>query len=62
MDATGESFIGYYRDSELERLVRAAGFSGVIHHPLATLNGRYFSDRPDNLRVHHIEHLLTAVV
>ena len=60
VDATGESFLGYYRDSELEPLARAAGFRDVIHHPLAALNARYFDDRPDRLRLHPIEQLLTA--
>jgi methyltransferase (TIGR00027 family) len=62
VDATGESFIGYYRDSELEHLARDAGFSNVIHHPLAALNARYFNSRPDGLRLHSIEQLLTAIV
>jgi methyltransferase (TIGR00027 family) len=62
VDASGKRFIGYYRDSELEALAREAGFSDVIHHPLATLNRRYFKGRADGLQVHHIEHLLTAVV
>jgi methyltransferase (TIGR00027 family) len=61
VDATGESFIGYYREAEFERLAREAGFSDVVHHPLATLNARYFDGRPDRLRLHPIEHLLTAV-
>jgi len=62
VDASGERFIGYYREAELERLAREAGFSAVIHHPLATLNARSFDGRPDRLRLHPIEHLLTAVV
>jgi methyltransferase (TIGR00027 family) len=59
---TRESFIGYYRDSDLERLVRGAGFTDVIHYPLHALNARYFHSRPDGLRLHPIEQLLTAVV
>jgi methyltransferase (TIGR00027 family) len=62
VDATGESFIGYYRDSELEQLAHEAGFSDVIHHPLAALNARYFNSRPDGLLLHSIEQLLTAIV
>ncbi len=62
VDASGESFIGDYRESELERLVRNAGFSDVIHHPLTVLNARYFDGRPDGLQLHPIEQLLTAVV
>ena len=62
VDATGESFLGYYRESEIELLVRGAGFSDVIHHPLSTLNARYFDSRPDGLRLHPIQQLLTAVV
>jgi methyltransferase (TIGR00027 family) len=62
VDASGETFIGYYRASELEGLAREAGFSGVVHHPLSTLNACYFNSRPDGLRLHPIEQLLTAVV
>jgi methyltransferase (TIGR00027 family) len=62
VEATGESFIGYYRDSDLEHLAREAGFSDVIHYPLAALNARYFNSRPDGLRLHSIEQLLTAIV
>jgi O-methyltransferase involved in polyketide biosynthesis len=62
VDATGESFIGYYRESEIEHLVREAGFSDVIHHPPGALNARYFDGRDDRLRLHSIEQPLTAVV
>ena len=62
VDASGESFIGDYHESEIERLCREAGFRDVIHHPLSTLNARYFDGRPDGLRLHPIEQLLTAVV
>ena len=62
VDATGESFIGYYRESEIEHLVREAGFSEVIHHPRAALNARYFDGRADGLQLHSIEQLLTVVV
>src|SRR5690349_9891835 len=58
-DTTGESFIAYYRDSDLERLVRGAGFTDVIHYPLGALNASYFHSRPDGLRLHSIEQLLT---
>jgi methyltransferase (TIGR00027 family) len=60
-DATGESFVGYYRESEMENLVRAAGFSAALHHPIEELNARYFAGRPDGLRLRAIERLLTAV-
>jgi methyltransferase (TIGR00027 family) len=62
VDAAGESMIGYYREPELERLARDAGFSDVIHHRLSALNARYFDGRPDGLRLHPIEQLLTAIV
>jgi O-methyltransferase involved in polyketide biosynthesis len=62
VDTTGESFIGYYHDTELERFVRQAGFTDVIHHPLESLNDRYFSGRADGLRLHPVEQLLTAIV
>jgi methyltransferase (TIGR00027 family) len=61
VDATGESFVGYYHESEVEALVRGAGFRDVIHHPIDELNARYFADRPDRLRLHPIERLLTAI-
>jgi methyltransferase (TIGR00027 family) len=62
VDASGESFLGYYRDSELERLARDVGFSEVVHHPLGALNARYFNGRADGLQLHPIEQLLTAIV
>ncbi len=60
VDSTGESFVGYYRESEIEGLVRAARFSDAIHHRNDELNARYFSGRPDHLRLHTIEQLVTA--
>ena len=45
----------------MEALVRGAGFRDVIHHPIDELNARYFADRPDRLRLHPIERLLTAI-
>jgi len=61
VDATGESFVGYYRVSEMESLVRAAGFMGALHYPIEELNARYFPARPDALRLRPIERLLTAL-
>jgi methyltransferase (TIGR00027 family) len=61
VDETGESWIGYYTESEIERLVREAGFHDVIHHEVNVLNMDYFADRPDGLRLRTIEQLLTAV-
>jgi methyltransferase (TIGR00027 family) len=61
VDATGESFVGYYRGPEMESLVRAAGFRGALHHPLEELNARYLPARPDGLRLRPIERLLTAL-
>ncbi|MBZ5694704.1 MAG: SAM-dependent methyltransferase [Acidobacteriia bacterium] len=61
VDATGESFVGYYHESEMEALVRAAGFPNAIHHPIDELNARYFAGRSDRLRLRTIERLLTAV-
>jgi methyltransferase (TIGR00027 family) len=62
VDAAGERFLGYYRQSEIERLAREAGFSDVIHHPLEALNARFFDGRPDHLRLYHLQQLLTAIV
>jgi methyltransferase (TIGR00027 family) len=62
VDVSGESFIGDYRDFEIERLAREAGFSEVIHYPSAMLNARYFDGRADGLRLDPIEQLLTAAV
>src|SRR5579862_2857894 len=61
VDATGESFVGYYNESEMEALVRAAGFPTAVHHPVGELNARYFAGRRDRLRLRTIERLLTAV-
>ena len=61
VDETGESFIGHYTESEIEGLVRTAGFRDVRHHHVEVLNRDYLADRPDGLRLHTIEQLLTAV-
>jgi methyltransferase (TIGR00027 family) len=61
VDATGESFVGYYREAELEAIVRAAGFRDAVHHPIGELNARYFAGRSDRLHLHSIERLLTAI-
>ena len=61
VDATGEGFVGFYRESEMDKLVRAAGFADVLHHPIDELNERYLSGRSDGLRLRAIEGLLTAV-
>ncbi len=61
VDATGESFVGYYHESEMDSLVRAAGFGDAQHHSIEELNARYFAGRPDGLRLRAIERLLTAV-
>lgn len=59
--STGESFVSYYHESEMEALVRGAGFPGAIHHRTDDLNARYFAGRSDGLRLRTIERLLTAV-
>lgn len=60
-DDTGESFVGYYRESEMESLVRATGFSDVLHHSIDKLNARYFAGRPDGLHLRPLERLITAL-
>jgi hypothetical protein len=47
--------------SEMEALVRAAGFRNAIHHPIDELNARYLAGRSDRLRLRTIERLLTAI-
>jgi len=61
IDATAESFVGYYQESEMEALVRAAGFRNAIHHTIDELNARYLAGRSDRLRLRTIERILTAV-
>jgi methyltransferase (TIGR00027 family) len=61
VEATEESFVGYYYQSEMEALVCAAGFRAAIHHPIDELNARYLAGRRDHLRLRAIERLLTAV-
>jgi methyltransferase (TIGR00027 family) len=61
VEATGESFVGYYHASEMESRVRTAGFRDALHHPIEELNARYFAARPDALRLRPIERLLTAI-
>jgi methyltransferase (TIGR00027 family) len=57
---SGESFVGYYSDSQMEAMVREAGFSSVMHYPIARLNADYLAGRPDGLRWRGIEGVLTA--
>jgi methyltransferase (TIGR00027 family) len=61
VDETGESFIGHYPPSEIERLAREAGFSETIHYSASALNDAYLCNRPDGLQLHTIEQLLVAV-
>ena len=60
VDATGERFVGYYHESEMEALVREAGFPNTIHYPTDELNARYLAAPSDCLRLRTIERLLTA--
>jgi methyltransferase (TIGR00027 family) len=59
--AAGETFLNYYRASEIERLLRDSGFADATHHPVDTLNKHYFADRADGLRLSTIEQLVTGV-
>jgi methyltransferase (TIGR00027 family) len=61
VDETGESFIGHYPPSEIERLAIEAGFSETIHYSASALNAAYLCDRPDGLQLHTIEQLLVAI-
>ena len=61
VEATEESFVGYYHEWEMEALVCAAGFRDAIHHSTDELNARYLAGRSDYLRLRAIERLLTAV-
>jgi hypothetical protein len=61
LDSTGEGFVGYYPESEMQRLVREAGFRDAIQHPNDVLDGHNLAARPGGLRLHPIERLLTAV-
>jgi methyltransferase (TIGR00027 family) len=61
VDETGESFIGHYPPSEIERLTTEAGFSKTIHYSTSALNAEYLCNRPDGLQLHEIEQLLVAV-
>jgi methyltransferase (TIGR00027 family) len=59
--AAGETFLNYYRASEIERLLLDSGFRHAIHHPNDALSKQYFADRPDGLRLATIEQLITGV-
>ena len=61
VDETGESFIGYYTPTQIQRLVTEAGFSEVVHYSIDDLNASYLCDRRDGLRLHSIEQLLIAI-
>ena len=61
VDETGESFIGHYTASQLDRLARDAGFTDTIEYSVETLNATYLAGRPDGLELHAIEQLVIAV-
>ncbi|MGH3447987.1 MAG: class I SAM-dependent methyltransferase, partial [Nocardioidaceae bacterium] len=49
--ASGTPFISFFTPSEMLGLAREAGFADVQHVSATMLNQRYFTDRPDGLRV-----------
>ena len=61
VDETGESFIGYYTPTQIQRLVTEAGFNEVVHYSIDDLNATYLCDRPDGLKLHSIAQLLIAI-
>ena len=61
VDETGESFIGYYTPSQIQRLVTEAGFSEVVHYSIDDLSASYLRDRRDGLKLHSIAQLLIAI-
>ncbi len=48
--ASGTPFVSFFTPPEMLALAREAGFREVQHLSGATLNQRYFADRPDGLR------------
>ncbi|MEK3934329.1 class I SAM-dependent methyltransferase [Sporosarcina sp. FSL W7-1349] len=59
--AGGTPFISFFSPLEMLSLAREAGFSEVRHVPATELNERYFTGRPDNLRLPSGEEFLLAM-
>jgi methyltransferase (TIGR00027 family) len=60
VDSTGESFVGYHRAPEIEKLLREAGFADIAHYSVDDMNAHYFTGRSDDLRLYSIEQLVVA--
>lgn len=58
--ASGTPFISFFSPGEMLELARSAGFAHVAHMSAQMLNQRYFTGRPDGLRMSTGEDLLVA--
>jgi methyltransferase (TIGR00027 family) len=58
--ASGTPFISFFAPAEMLALARDAGFRDVHHVSATQLNGRYFANRSDGLRMSNGEELLVA--
>jgi O-methyltransferase involved in polyketide biosynthesis len=59
--ANGTPWISFFTPDEIQDLARRAGFKQVEHVSAAALSQRYFSGRPDGMRLpNNSEELLVA--
>ena len=58
----GEPWLSTFRPGELKALLRAMGFSGVVHLTPEEVHNRYFQSRRDGLKARHGEQLMRAIV
>jgi methyltransferase (TIGR00027 family) len=60
--AIGEPWISFFAPSEMEAMLRKAGFSEVEDLAGADINARWYVDRQDGLRAYPMAHVLRARV
>ena len=60
--AAGEPWVSWFEPEDLCRDLAAAGFTRIEDLGPDALNGRYFADRTDGMRVGALAHIISAVV
>ncbi len=59
---SGEPWRTFYEPAELDAELRGLGFTLIEDHGSAELNGRYFADRRDGMKLHGMARVATAWV
>jgi len=60
--AAGEPWVSWFEPEHLRRDLAAAGFTRIEDMDPDTLNGRYFVERTDGMRVGALAHIMSAIV